>query len=234
MAKEKNNETFRYVVNPFRFTGTVITSMSDGIHNDYDKRETLDMLRKRTKNPWLVAVTVEEIHAMINKYQASLQAPFEEITEYKYWDLLGCVPPKRQRYGSFFLGEAYYGSIYRFCFELDGKYYSALRGINLSDEELYKQRRKFSRMLRRTEGRIRKRPGGRIRLPRKEKKRNCGKHRDRLVRPIENTLMDMGYEYDMIHEFFSHHYKGRLKMTPARRLFTAWYYENEKEFYPND
>ncbi len=39
----------------------------------------------------------------------------------------------------------------------------------------------------------------------------------------------MGYEYDMIHEFFCHHYKGRLKMNPAKQLFTIWYYENEKE-----
>lgn len=234
MAKEKNNETFRYVVNPFRFKGAIITSMSDGIHSDYDKGETIDMLRERHKTPWLTTVTVEKIHAMKNKYQASLQAPFEEITEDKYWKLLGCVPPKRQRYGSFFVGEAYYGSIHRFCFELDGKYYSALRDINMSDEELCKQRRKFSRMLKRTEGHIRKRPGGRIRLPRKEKKRNCGKHRDGLVGLLENALMDMGYEYDMIHEFFSHHYKGRLKMNPAKQLFTAWYYENEKEFYPND
>lgn len=51
MVKEKNNETFRYVVNPFRFTGAVITSMSDGIHNDYDKGETLDMLKVRYKAP---------------------------------------------------------------------------------------------------------------------------------------------------------------------------------------
>lgn len=233
MAKEVN-ETFRYVVNPFHFKGAVITSMSDGIHSDYDKGETLDMLRERFKIPWLVTVTSEEIQVMIDKYETSLQTPFEEITEYKYLDLLGCVPPKRQRYGSFFVGEAYYGSIYRFCFELDGKYYSALRDIMLTDEELCKQRRKFARMLKRTEGRIRKHPGGRIRLPRKEKIRNSGKHRDGLVRLIENALMDMGYEYDMIHEFFSYHYKGRLKITPAKQLFTAWYYENEKEFYPND
>lgn len=233
MTKEENNNTFRYVVTPFRFTGAVITSMSDGIHNDYDKGETLEMLRERYKNPWLVTVTVEEIHAMINKYQASLQTQFEEITEHRYWDLLGCVPPKRQRSGSFFVGEAYYGSIYRFCFELDGKYYSALRDIRLTDEELYKQRRKFARVLKRTEGRIRKRPGDRTRLPRKEKKRNYGKHRDGLVRLLENALMDMGYEYDIIHEFFCHHYKGRLKMNPAKQLFMAWYYENEKEFYPD-
>lgn len=233
MVKEKNNEIFRYVVNPFHFTGAVITSMSDGIHNDYDKGEPLDMLKVRYKAPWLVTVTVEEIHAMIIKYQASLQTPFEEITEREFWDLQGCVPPKRQRSGSFFVGESYYGSIYRFCFELNGKYYSALRDIRLTDEELYKQRRKFARMLKRTEGRIRKRPGGRTRLPRKEKKRNCGKHRDGLVRLLENALMDIGYEYDMIHEFFSYHYKGRLKMNPAKQLFTAWYYENEKEFYPD-
>ncbi|VYT25908.1 Uncharacterised protein [Bacteroides faecis] len=31
MTKEENNNTFRYVVTPFRFTGTVITSMSE--HN---------------------------------------------------------------------------------------------------------------------------------------------------------------------------------------------------------
>lgn len=123
------------------------------------------MLRERFKIPWLVTVTSEEIQVMIDKYKTSLQTPFEEISEYEYLDLLGCVPPKRQRYGSFFVGEAYYGSIYRFCFELDGKYYSALRDIMLTDEGLCKQRRKFARMLKRTEGRIRKCPGGRTRLP---------------------------------------------------------------------
>ena len=81
MAKEVN-ETFRYVVNPFHFKGAVITSMSDGIHSDYDKGETLDMLRERFKIPWLVTVTSKEIQVMIDKYETSLQTPFEEITEY--------------------------------------------------------------------------------------------------------------------------------------------------------
>lgn len=120
MAKEVN-ETLRYVVDPFRFTGAVITTMSDGIHNDYDKGETLEMLRERNKNPWLTTVTVEEIHAMIIKYQTSLQTPFEEITKDRFWDWLDCVPPKRHCSGSFFVGEAYYGSLYMFCFELNGR-----------------------------------------------------------------------------------------------------------------
>lgn len=93
MAKEIN-ETFRYVVNPFRFKGAVITSMSDGIHSDYDKGETLDMLRERFKISWLVTVTSEEIQVMIDKYETSLQTPFEEITEYKYLACWAAFLPK--------------------------------------------------------------------------------------------------------------------------------------------
>lgn len=162
----------KFVINPIGFRGWMVTSMSNGIHNDYYEGETLEMLRIRCRAPWLIAVTWEEFCTMTDKYHASLQGPFEEITEDQYWDWLGCVPPKRHRNGSFFVGECYSGSLYRFCFELDGKYYSALRDIKLTDEELCKQRRQFSRILKRTEGHIRKRPGGRKRLPRKEKKQN--------------------------------------------------------------
>lgn len=52
-------DTTKYVIDPDNFEGVVITSMSDGIHNDYSKGETLEEIRVRNDNPNLIAVSLE-------------------------------------------------------------------------------------------------------------------------------------------------------------------------------
>lgn len=136
----------RYIVDPDNFDGIVLTSMRDGQHSDYGG-ETLSELQQRENNPNLKAVTRTELNKLLVIYYDSLCKPFEEISEERYWELLECVPPKRHRRGSFFVGECYDGPLYRFCFEYDKRYFSALRSIRLSDVELDKEIIEFSKTL---------------------------------------------------------------------------------------
>ena len=46
----------RYIIDSRYFDGTCLTSMSDDMHSDYGG-ETLEALREREKNPYLVAVS---------------------------------------------------------------------------------------------------------------------------------------------------------------------------------
>ncbi|GAB6013320.1 hypothetical protein [Viscerimonas tarda] len=136
--------TLKFILDPANFDGAALASMSDGIHSDYGG-ETPEELRIRENNPALQALSLEEQIPVIERYEQSLCKPFEEITEERYWDLLECVPPKRFDGNRFFVGECYYGNLYRFCFRLNGKYYSALRSIILTDKEIEEQIREFEK-----------------------------------------------------------------------------------------
>ena len=50
-----NNDKLKFVVDSRSFDGSCVTTMSDGIHGDYH-HETLEELRDREKNPYLIAV----------------------------------------------------------------------------------------------------------------------------------------------------------------------------------
>lgn len=142
LAKDK----VRYVLNPNRFTGEIITSMSDGIHSDYGG-ETLEELRRRENSCMLQIVTSEELDCLWERWETYLQGPFREITEERYWDWLECLPPMRYRNNSFFLSECYTGSLYHFCFKREGRYFTALRSKRLSNAELDSQIEEFIKEL---------------------------------------------------------------------------------------
>lgn len=71
----------------------------------------------------------------------SLQEPFVETTEERYEDGLECLPPKRwTRSGKnqfFFVGECYTANIYRCFVRKEDKYYTALRAITTSEEDIF-------------------------------------------------------------------------------------------------
>lgn len=130
----------KWVVDPTNFKGYAITSMHDGIHNDYEQGETLEELRIRENNPNLNAVSWSEVEALMDKYENDLQTEFEEMTEERYDDLLNCLPPARWKGTRFFISEGYSGSLHQMCFQLENKkYYGALRSIRLSDAEISQQ-----------------------------------------------------------------------------------------------
>lgn len=87
-----NNDKLKFVVDSRSFDGSCVTTMSDGIHGDYH-HETLEELRDREKNPYLIAVSRNTVRKMIRIYLQSLCAPFSEITEERYFDYMDVLPP---------------------------------------------------------------------------------------------------------------------------------------------
>lgn len=97
----------------------------------------------------LIALNWEDFNEQYYKpHLQSLQKPFEQIDEKKWWDLLECVPPKKWHdlkpgVNVFFVGECYTASLYTCCLRIKhGKqysYYSALRDIYTDDSVLLEQ-----------------------------------------------------------------------------------------------
>lgn len=129
----------KFVVDSRYFDGCCITSMSDGIHNDYGGHETLEELKERENNPHLTAVSENTIRKMAHIHDRSLCAPFKEITEKEYYDKLDVLPPVRYTKHFFFIGEPYSGDIYPFCFNMDGRYFTGLRSVRTPRKELERQ-----------------------------------------------------------------------------------------------
>lgn len=128
----------RYIIDSRYFDGTCLTSMSDDMHSDYGG-ETLEALREREKNPYLVAVSPVRMTLLVKRYTRALCKPFHEITEERYYELLECLPPARMQSDWFFVGEPYYRNLYALCFESDGRYFRAERPVRLSNVEIYRQ-----------------------------------------------------------------------------------------------
>ncbi len=128
----------KYIIDSRYFDGACLTSMSDNLHSDYGG-ETLEELRKREKNPHLVAVSPGRMSLLVKRYTRALSRPFREITEERYYDLFECLPPARMGKGWFFVGEPYYGNLYPFCFRSGGRFFMAERSIRLSDAEISRQ-----------------------------------------------------------------------------------------------
>lgn len=132
------NEQLKFIIDSRFFRGTCITSMYDGIHSDYGG-ETLDELKVRENNPFLIAVSDNTINKMIRIYEKSLCWPFSEITEEDYYDSMDVLPPIRLKRNSFFVGEPYYGSLYPFRFTTCGRYFKGLRSVRTPQAELERQ-----------------------------------------------------------------------------------------------
>ena len=61
----------RYIIDSRYFDGTCLTSMSDDMHSDYGG-ETLEALREREKNPYLVAVSPVRMTLLVKRYTRAL------------------------------------------------------------------------------------------------------------------------------------------------------------------
>lgn len=132
------NEQVKFIIDSRFFRGTCITSMYDGIHSDYGG-ETLDELKVRENNPFLIAVSDNTINKMIRIYEKSLCGSFSEITKEDYYDSMDVLPPIRLKRNSFFVGELYYGSLYPFRFTTCGRYFKGLRSVRTPQAELERQ-----------------------------------------------------------------------------------------------
>lgn len=132
----------KYIIDSRYYDGACITSMRDDVHGDY-YGETLEELRLRYNNPYLVAVSPRRVYHLEERYERALAQPFSEITEERYWDLLDCVPPKRQHRNWFFVGECHSGTLHALCFRLGNRYYTGLRSLSLSDDDICRQIKEF-------------------------------------------------------------------------------------------
>lgn len=100
--------------------------MTDGVRSDHGG-ETLEELRTQENNPYLTVVTSKRIDKMNRLYLQSLCAPFKEITEGEYYDLLHVGRPLRMKQDSFFAGDYNYNSVYIFCFTRESRYFKGMR-----------------------------------------------------------------------------------------------------------
>ncbi len=73
------SKDLKFVIDPRCFDGCCVTSMSDGVHNDYGDSETLEELRTRENNPFLTTVPGNTIRKMTRIHERGLCAPFREI-----------------------------------------------------------------------------------------------------------------------------------------------------------
>lgn len=130
----------KYVIDPsVLFDGSVITSMSDGIHSDYGG-ETIEQLREQHNNYALQVVNEETVKKLYLDYEDRLHnGPVEEIDEETYYDSLDCLPPARNMTNMFFVGEPYYGNIFPFCFKADGRYFRCRKKLDTPREQLEKE-----------------------------------------------------------------------------------------------
>lgn len=132
------NKQIKYVIDSRYFDGSCVTSMSDGVHSDYGG-ETLNELKAKESNPFLIAITENAMHKRVRIYEKSLCDPFRETTEEDYYDSMDVLPPIRLKGQSFFVGEPYYGTLYMFCFTIHNRYFKGLRSVHTPQAELKRQ-----------------------------------------------------------------------------------------------
>jgi len=135
-----------YIIDPANFSGQIVNSMTslEGVpqYVDYmDKPTTFDEYKQQKGNENLIALDWETFDKeYYTPFLKSLCTPFEETTEEKFWYGLECVPPKRwtQFKGGqfFFVGECYTDNLYRCYVRKGDKYYTALRPISTSENDL--------------------------------------------------------------------------------------------------
>lgn len=134
-----------YIIDPTNFNGQIVNSMSsydEPLYVDYmSEPTTFEEYKIKKNNPNLIALSWEEFEEKYyTPYLNSLQEPFKETTEERFWDALECLPPAKWTQFSggefFFLGECYTANLYRCFVRIGNKYYTALRSIRTHKEDL--------------------------------------------------------------------------------------------------
>jgi hypothetical protein len=138
-----------------KFTGSVINTMpfvnvntrygADILLHTYVHNSTSDTFGKMQEEYKgnLIAITWEQLYEnYVRPYLIEMQEDFVETTEENFNDMLECVPPKRftysrgGKYSYFFVGECYTYDLYQCYVRKDGKYYTALRSITTTEEDI--------------------------------------------------------------------------------------------------
>jgi Protein of unknown function (DUF1419) len=139
--------TINYIINPIDFKGRVQNTMTareghEPTTVDYTQGLTFDEYNRQHDGQLIIVSEQELDDEWLTPYYLSIQKPWVEITEEKYYDMLHVLPPLKQRsiagYHTFFLGECFTGTLYDMYAKepIDNKYYHALRDIHRSIEDL--------------------------------------------------------------------------------------------------
>ncbi len=136
-----HNGTVDYTGEPQRNEYTAENG-SRVIETSYLNQLTFDQYNEQ-KGGNLKIASGEEIDVLLFAYEnENVLTEFQEITEDQWWNWLECLPPTKWHHYKgleiFFVSECYTSNIYRCCISCPDadKYYSALRRINETDEEL--------------------------------------------------------------------------------------------------
>lgn len=142
MTEPTANREIRYIIDPTEeFRGSIYNSMTNGIV-DHSQGLNFEDYKRINEMPQLISIDVDTFRAeYFEPYLKRMQGPWVEITEEQFEQALNCLPPKKWKQGPiehFFIGECTTYTLYG-CYvshKASGKYYSALRDIYLTSEEI--------------------------------------------------------------------------------------------------
>jgi len=133
------------------FAGSILNHMPyapkgerDNIIVPYQDQKTTFKEYNKLYNGKLIAMTWEEFNEDFYKeHLLKLQKPFEEIEEDDFFYMFECLPPVRYtNLGGleyFFISEAYTQNLHTLCISAKGKYFKALRPVNMSHNDIVKE-----------------------------------------------------------------------------------------------
>jgi hypothetical protein len=135
-----------FIINPENYKGSIENTMPDVppkmVPHTYVhySDETFQQYNER-HGGGLIALGWEEYYEKYYKpHLNNLCTPFVETTEERFWDGLECLPPKRWTNFDggeyFFVGECFTDTLYTCYVRKGDKYYTALRDIYTSHENL--------------------------------------------------------------------------------------------------
>ena len=136
---ENSNTEITYIVSPGEdFRGAPVDILDNGNIARYSNC-TLDDLQKQYNNNLVTAKESEFKEKYLKPYYDSLQKEYEEISEDRYYTLLEVLPPLRWYLGMFWMMEAYTGTLHTVVIEHNKRYFSALRDMTKTNEEIRKE-----------------------------------------------------------------------------------------------
>lgn len=131
-----------YIIEKSNYNGRILSTMPDNIE-DAKVNYTDKTFREYNEEHGgdLIALDWETFYAnYYAPYLKSLCKPFQEITECEYYEMLNCLPPRRWTQfdgGSFFFCSEMTTGDLSGCYIRKGeKYFSGLRSVYASDDEL--------------------------------------------------------------------------------------------------
>jgi hypothetical protein len=102
-----------------------------------------DKTRKDFENDNYTILSEQAFKTKYYNYLDSLCDHWSEVTEEKYYDMLGCLPPLKWDNGGFFISEMHIANISDFYQEMRGHYYTSLQYVSTPRVKILESLKKF-------------------------------------------------------------------------------------------